>query len=77
MRRSRQNAESEVAGHLRGLRRAIQALAEHHTSEPHELSGHQTVESRQSLLLSFERLEACVDEMQEILVTIMEATRDD
>jgi hypothetical protein len=77
MSQSRQKAESEVAGHLLGLRTAIQALAEHHASEPHELSGHQTVESRQSLLLSFERLEACVDEMQEILATIVEATTDD
>lgn len=76
MSRSRQNAETEVAGHLLGLRSAIQALAEHHTAEPHELSGHQTVESRQSLLLSFERLEACVEEMQEILATIVEATHD-
>ncbi len=70
-----QNAEAEVARHLLGLRGAIQALAEHHISEYHELSGHQTVDSRQALLLSFERLEACVDEMQEILATIVEATQ--
>ncbi len=76
MNQSRRKPEKEVTGHLLGLRSAIQAFAEHHTSEPHELSGHQTVESRQSLLLSFERLQACVDEMQEILATIAEATTD-
>ncbi|MFY1663002.1 hypothetical protein [Pseudomonas sp. Pseu.R1] len=74
MNHSHPNAEAEVAGHLLRLRSAIQAFAERHTSERHELSGHQTVDSRQSLLLSFERLEACVDEMQQILATIVEAT---
>lgn len=67
--------EKAVATQLKALRRTIRALAELRLSQTHELSGHQTVDSRQSLLLSFERLEACLSEMEETLATITEATK--
>ncbi|WP_341961849.1 hypothetical protein [Pseudomonas sp. RC10] len=66
--------EKAVATHLKALRRTIRALAKLRLSQIHELSGHQTVDSRQSLLLSFERLEACLSEMEETLATLTEAT---
>jgi len=66
--------EKAIATHLKALRRTIQALATLRLSHIHELSGHQTVDSRQSLLLSFERLEVCLSEMEETLATITEAT---
>lgn len=68
-------SEKAVATHLKALRRTIRALAKLHLSQIHELSGHQTVDSRQNLLLSFEHLEACLSEMEETLATITEATK--
>lgn len=67
--------EEAVVTHLMALRRAIRAMSKLRLSQIHELSGHQTVDSRQSLLLSFERLEACISEMEETLATITEATK--
>jgi len=69
--------EVAIVTHLNDLRRTIQALAKLHLSHSHELSGHQTVDSRQSLVLSFERMEVCVAEIEETLATITEATKSD
>ena len=75
MRASEVSAEEAVATHLKALRRTIRALAKLRLSQIHELPGHQTVDSRQSLTLSFERLEASLSEMEETLATIKEATK--
>lgn len=67
-------AMADVADQLVALKTAIRRLNELQTSDVQELTGHQTVDSRQSLLLSFERLESCVAEMEETLSSILEAT---
>lgn len=67
-------AMADVAQQLIALRAAISNLKELQTSDAPELTGHQTLDSRQSLQLSFERLESCVDEMEETLASLAEAT---
>lgn len=60
---------------LKALRRMIRALAKLRLSQIHELSGYRAAGSRQSLLLNFERSEACMSEMDEMLATTTEVTK--
>lgn len=67
-------AMADVSTQLIELKTAMRNLNELQTSDAHDLTGHQTVDSRQAFQLSFERFESCVAEMEEPPAFLAEAT---
>lgn len=77
MSQSSRDTLRDIAELLRALRSSIQILEGQQLAETKQLSGHQTVDTRQSLMLSFHQLETAIGEMEQTLTTLAEATQDD
>jgi ABC-type phosphate transport system auxiliary subunit len=57
---------------LHSLRNAVESLRKE--EQNHSLRGHQTVDSSESIQLSFQKLQAAIKEMEDTLLMIAEAT---
>jgi len=65
---------SAVFEHLRLLREKVSALADDEESHVVTLEGHQTVDAKEAIHLSFAKLQDQIASMEETLATIAEAT---
>lgn len=74
MSKERQEKMAQVAALLQMLRKEISTLARLETAQVTELSGHQTVDDRQSLTQCFLNLEASLNDIEDTLATLVEAT---
>ncbi|WP_110951267.1 hypothetical protein [Pseudomonas bohemica] len=63
-----------IAAMLRALRKAVDELEQLELTQVEPLKGHQTVDSKQSLSQCFSSLQTSIEEMENLLATVAEAT---
>ncbi|SEI53961.1 hypothetical protein [Pseudomonas sp. NFR16] len=65
-----------IASMLRTLRKAVEELEQLELHQVEPLRGNQTVDSKQSLTQCFSSLQASIEEIEDLLATVAEATGD-